>query len=351
MTCRDGCCLAEGSLVATQDGPTPIENVTAGDMVFAYNSGRLVRRHVVSNTNQGESDVFAVKCSNRTVVATDNHQFLVARFPTGHNRGQTLPDLEWRRLDDLTKDDYIVITAAVPIGERDTVSLPDNTLLTEDIAWLMGSFLANGFISHHNDVPVSVTWKSYHESIRDRIGKIVTSTWGLMDSESDFDSLKTFMDRDLAAMWDTLFGGPARFVPQTILNADPTLWSAFLDGFAAGSQHIDGFDYQVAHIGNESLIRQLHGIRWMLGHRVDNVRPLKTPDNVLPDDALWTFQTSPGREQGNTSRLRRNGHMFRDPYLTVERIKSIRPAGTAVTYDLTIVDNHNFVADGIVVHN
>src|SRR5262249_61613203 len=34
-----------------------------------------------------------------------------------------------------------------------------------------------------------------------------------------------------------------------------------------------------------------------------------------------------------------------------DRIVSIEPRGEAMTYDLTVEEDHNFVADGLIVHN
>lgn len=357
------CCLAGGSMVATDRGPVPIEAIMAGDVVYAYDAGRLVQRKVVQTWDRGEQECFAVRTGNRTVVASANHPFLRATFPTGKGggHGPDWPKTDWARLDSLAKKNWLVIATSVPLRECDVTALPDGTPITDDIAWLMGLFLADGSVSHNRGVALSVSWCKYGDK-RERVGRIVLDTWGYEGTHSDSGGI-TFSRREFAAMWDEVFGrvtSRTKRVPQVILDSSPSVWATFLDGHAAGDGHVDKRGYLAVHAANETLVRQLHGMRTMLGNRVSSVRtqprgtkPIVIKGVEVKDAAnLWTFETYPGREQGNVARMRTVGWRgVTDAHLGYEKVRSVRPVGMRRTYDIEVEGAHNFVADGVVVHN
>ena len=67
-------CLAEGTLVATPFGPTPIEQIRVGDYVYDPDG---VPIRVLGTFNNGVQDCVAVTHrSNVVAVCTKNHKFL-----------------------------------------------------------------------------------------------------------------------------------------------------------------------------------------------------------------------------------------------------------------------------------
>jgi hypothetical protein len=72
-------CFAPGTLVWTQEGPRPIEEVTIGDMVLAQNptTGELAYRPVLDTTVGDPVPVLKLTFSGETITSTLGHRFWV----------------------------------------------------------------------------------------------------------------------------------------------------------------------------------------------------------------------------------------------------------------------------------
>ena len=86
-------CIIANMRIATPDrGPVKVQDIEAGDTVWAMQNDRLEASIVTWAGKTGHREVFTVKTPNRTITATDNHPFLVRRVETvpapmtGHRR-------------------------------------------------------------------------------------------------------------------------------------------------------------------------------------------------------------------------------------------------------------------------
>ena len=91
-------CFTEGHLVTTSNGQVPIEEISVGDKVLTHR-GRY--RKVTAVGNKQSTDVYLLRAEDtRIFKVTGNHPFFVA------NPSCWVPD--WKRVDELTTNDYIV---------------------------------------------------------------------------------------------------------------------------------------------------------------------------------------------------------------------------------------------------
>ncbi len=73
-------CLSEGTLVETPYGPTKIEELEPGDMVFGYGKDRPNATHVVAKKFSGYRDCVKVTLdNNKSFIATPNHKMVVRK--------------------------------------------------------------------------------------------------------------------------------------------------------------------------------------------------------------------------------------------------------------------------------
>lgn len=72
-------CFVGGTLVATEDGFKKIEDIEAGDVVWARDvaSGEIVKAKVTSASERGVSTVVEIRLSNNSIQATEEHPFWV----------------------------------------------------------------------------------------------------------------------------------------------------------------------------------------------------------------------------------------------------------------------------------
>lgn len=135
-----GLCLAEGTAVYTPRGPRPIEDIAAGDEVLAMQDGRLVRATVsdAAKTGTRTATIVVTTSQGHVITGTADHRVQVLQYDNpGKGRRRTY-ELAYKRLGDLTFDDFVVATNGTD-GLTDSV---DPMPYSE--AWLAGVYIGDG---------------------------------------------------------------------------------------------------------------------------------------------------------------------------------------------------------------
>ncbi len=136
-----GECFVAGTLVTTEQGLKPIENVEAGDRVRTQSGWRPVTELYEMPERQLLRVTLATGAAN---VVTPSQQFKVLA-----------PDLTyiWKEARDLTSDDYLVISCQYPEHQTyQTIAGPDGPIvLNENLAYLLGLFLSDGWIEKESN--------------------------------------------------------------------------------------------------------------------------------------------------------------------------------------------------------
>lgn len=356
------CCLTLDSMISTSSrGPVPIVEVQPGDQVWCWDDGVLAERKVVAVAEQPVQQIYAVKTRNATVRASANHPFLVVRNDgrTKAERGIGVPvnwHTEWVRLDELTKGDLLVTLERTP-QPVSLVALPDGTPVDNEVAWLLGQFLGDGHVTSHG-----MNIAAYRPELRQRIRAIVSRVWGVQatDHPTHGVMVSNVQIRDILTALELRVLGPEKRVPDILRMLPPASLRALLDGYAEADGHFDKRGHQSYSSASRRLIDDVRALHQGLGDRVSNVtitrrtQPIvikgKTVKNALP---LYSFAVYPDSVRRNTTVLDTYGarRALPDRAFTVQRIISITPDGEEPTFDLEIEGAHNYISDGIVVHN
>lgn len=363
------CCLVPGTLVYGPDGATPIESVRAGDRVYSYVDGRLEAQSVTAQWQSKRQQVFKVRTRNRAVVGSANHPFLrvvqteSSRQVKGGHRGEQVParfDTRWARLDELQPGDLLVQPRKMPAAVKPHPILMDGTEISEDIAWLIGAAVGDGTVTGR-----ALRLCLYGEK-RERAGRIARATWGCNPTHGDSYGLiisSVALARSLDAMGMRVLG-PDKQVPEAVWQWAPELQRAFLDGYcdADGHRPADRSRHGERTYSSCSrrLIDDVRALHVMLGDPVSNVttnrraKPItikgKRVKNARP---LHTFAVWNGGRDGEGVLRQRPGlaEFLDEGDFTLARVLTVTDEGVQDTYDIEVQGAHNFVADGIVVHN
>ncbi len=370
------CCLAPGTLVYGPDGATPIEDVRAGDRVYSYVDGRLESQNVTAQWQSKRQPVFKVRTRNRSVVGSANHPFLrvvqveSSRHVKGGRRGEQIParfDVQWARLDELKPGDLLVQPREMPAAVKPDPQLADGTAVTEDIAWLIGAAVGDGTVTSK-----ALRLCLYGEK-RDRADRIARAGWGCNPTYGDKFGL-IISNVELARALDELARaldvlgmrvlGPEKRIPEVVWQWSPELQRAFLNGYcdADGHRPKDARRHGERTYSSCSrlLIDEVRALHIMLGDPVSNVttnrrnKPIiikgKTVKKALP---LHMFTVWSGGRDGEAVLRRLPGlvSLLDSGDFTFARVLSVTDEGVQDTYDLEVQGAHNFIADGIVVHN
>ena len=162
-------CLHPEALVMTDRGYRPIEEIQVGDKVYTadgtFHPVEVISRHPYTSENLYE---IAVRGTNYTVSASDNHPFLIWR-PTRKGNAITGGEVLWLQADELRKGDYTMTPELRGFGLLDLDDLPAPHA---PLFFLMGLWAAEGVVhkaGHGNNVYPSWT---LHEDESDLVARI-----------------------------------------------------------------------------------------------------------------------------------------------------------------------------------
>ncbi|MFJ8935352.1 phage tail tape measure protein [Streptomyces sp. NPDC102365] len=362
------CCLVGTVRIYGPNGATPIQDVRAGDKVYAYVDGRLTPQTVTAAWQSETQRVFKVRTRNRTVVASANHPFMrivqvePSRPVTGGRRGERTPakfDAEWARLDELQRGDLLVQPRAMGTVSVDQPTLPDGTAITKDVAWLLGLFVGDGYLTN-NTIRICVYNDNSVQAQR------ILRSLGVNSFTSEKHGVvasSVSLVRTLEAM-ELRRPGPEKRVPDAVWTWSEVLQQAFLNGYCAADGHrpadpVKHGDRTYASASRE-LLEDVRALHMMLGQPVSNIttnhrtKPI-TIKGVEVKNArpLHSFTVWPGVGRGEVA-LRRNPGLaawLDGGDFTVAKVLEVTDEGIQDTYDLEVAGAHNYVADGVVVHN
>ncbi|MBO0835676.1 MAG: Fe-S cluster assembly protein SufB, partial [Actinobacteria bacterium] len=386
-------CLLGTTLVWTANrGKAMIKEIEPGDQVFSYDE-QAERFVIVPVKAAAQTDVrqtYEVVAGGRTIYATDNHPVLALRNvrKAGGQRGRWTR--QWLTVGELRAGDLIAVPRSLPeFGEpyelpplparphkrASACRVPEQTNV--DLMWLLGLFIGDGNLQDSGRTHrVQFAIPASDEVLRAEIIRVVNEQFGLTVHEPDHYRLVVNSEVLVDWFWQIGFHGNSRTkrVPDWVFGLPADQRLAFLGGWVDA----DGY---VAPASSGSVL--LTCVSAPLLEQAKDLADLC----MLKTSGLHGFtqphQHDPGRTGGafrlqisgefeklgcrNPKRLERfgrrkyfhsatgaHGTSFRDhvnDWLGFAAVSSILPSTTEPVYDIEVDGPHNFIAEGLVVHN
>lgn len=324
-------CLVSGSRVLMEDGSHKrIEEVKVGERVISYDNWKQRVEIVEAMIPQGLAKVYELKTDNGTIEATSNHPFMTSKN-------------KFVRLEDLKVGDSIVLSGLV---ERNNNEMK----LTEEDCWGLGFMFGDGWITHHPNNKGSMRWvtcfaKGIYEKTNQRMLNYFEDSFDTNPKLTDFGYYRTEVAK-AGRHFETLgLIGKAKTkrISEYVYNLPLNLRHSFINGFIAADGHITAkYNQCRIEICNKDLIIDLKHLCEISGYKVSNIyhrRRISKPPHSREEFISDSYQIS----------FRNEPKIFKD--FRTERIKSIKYIGVKEVFDLTISNTHNFVSEGMVVHN
>jgi len=359
-------CLPAGTLVLTKRGVVPIERVQIGDYIYSYPIGDFARpfvrvagvwKRVKVVVRRGVDKVYKIVAGGKTIYATANHPFL--RYSFGM--------IWWVPLERLQPEHRVVTVNYVPFGEP--MRLPHSPILriehtNEDFMRLVGYFVGDGCIINEKTrgiKPYRVLFSDPKPEMRRKYIEIMTRVFKVSEEDIYIDKAGVnfgILSTEVAELFTKLGlarKSKEREVPSWVFTLPPDQRIAFLEGFidADGSRRLKTdtkssivkHEHEVwsVYSANRNLIEQLHLLASISGFHPTKVmhraRKVVFPDGHEVVSEEWWFEIRPSTYSIEPFRI--------------SVISEIEPAGEAEVYDIIVDDDevHNFIANGIVVHN
>ncbi len=364
-----GCLTADTKVFLNPKGAVNIKDVKPNDWIYALDldSLQVIKRKVNSVVCTGRKPVFRLTTENfREIKATANHPFLTLQ------RSAKMWKLAWQSLEALKPGDYIALTHGLPDEgkpyridyqaqiKRTKVRphLPEET--SEDLMWLLGLYLGDGFIERaKNGVPRRVYFAVPEgDPARPKLTALLQQLFAVSWKPKGISvTVNSAMLADFILQLGLAGTAQQKRVPPWVFSLPLRQKLAFIEGYLDADGHIrkhvgkDGKLYgQITFVScSKELLENLKLLMISAG-----LNPLKistyTRDRVLLGQYKGVYTTHylnlnlSDLETIRTKAMAQTGAEF-------VRIRSIEPLGQETVYDIEVEGAHNFVANGLVVHN
>ncbi len=375
-----GKCVRADTRIRLADGGTKeIRNMERGDTVLSLDTDSLeiVERPVRAVLETGTKDVFRVSINGLTdVYVSEDHPFYTITEKTreyganmweGSEERRTIPsEFDWVDVTELEEQDCV----AVPEYER----VVGQDEMPHDMYWLLGYLIADGSLSRGYTV-FSTQSDEIVSKVRDVVPDTVRVTdhkdelsYGIVGTESrNSNPVRKMIDRA-----DMCRKSINKFVPEMVFDATKFARQQFLSGLFVGdaSTANSRLEYDVA---SKQLRDDVYDLLHSLGihastaddeatgeterefprYRLDVKRGSEL-EKLARQLNLLHKQEALDKMAANKSNSLRGTNSHFDPDgkdVVFKRITDIECVGEAQTYDLEIAGTHNFIGNGVVLHN
>ncbi|MEI2731222.1 MAG: Fe-S cluster assembly protein SufB [Dermatophilaceae bacterium] len=308
-------------------GLVPLKEIEPGDHVFAFDetTGRFVVAPVRAAAQTGTKQTYAVQVGVRTIRATDNHPFLVSEQGLGGDRAQSRRT--WKTVAQLRPGDLVAVPRRLPdFGISRSLRTTGDfgpRVSTPELMWLLGYFVGAGVPQAAlPGNPVQVTVRAVDTVARDEIARVVREQFDLSVSQDDDQALVIDSPVLVDWLWDNGFA-----------LSSPAAAGAHVAGWVDGLPAAE----RLAFLGGwGEAVREAGPDGWRASE------PTAAELGLGLGEILGLAELSGLSEAGQT---------VADEDLAFATVTSVTAYEVEPVWDLEVDGPHNFVAEGLLVHN
>lgn len=368
-------CLSLDTHVLTKEGLKRITDLKLGELVYAMDqeTGDLVLKECSGIFDNGIKEVFELTTPHHNIKATSNHPFLTVQ----RSRTKVENKLVWKELEELKVDDEIVVLRKSADGQSYTFKeielsklgdykvnkLNEATIPKKSSPELMeflGLFVGDGWCRPHRaEVGFSLPKKTEG---RKRLYKLSESLFGLIPSESGKTDVNLY-SVNLAKFVDSLdigHGAKNKKIPSWMFTLPADEKEGLVKGLLLSDGYTTGKSNRYVSASFE-LLKTLRLLLQSINYRVGKIHKQKKKRGTivvyrkLLEDSTYGYICFSKRTEPNIdkylSQTKQRDFLADNPYFRTEKILSIEFVREEPTIDLRVEEEHNFIADGLVVHN
>ncbi len=367
-------CLALDALIMTKDGLKKITEINVGDEVYAFGqkTNELVLKKCVGVFDNGKKRVFEINTNSNTIKATGNHPFLVLQ----RNGKQGQNNFVWKMVEELKIGDEIVSLKKglegkpfnfskivlskkgdYKVNKINEVNLPENSSI--ELMKLLGIYVGDGW-TRINKAEVGFALPKKIKGRKEAKQLIENLLWSNCLSENDNELHINSIN--VAKFFDSLgFGKGAKnkIIPQWVFTLPLKEKEAFVEGLMLSDGYKIGKSNRYVSASFE-LLRTLRLLLQTMDVRVGKIHSqTKKEGTLVVKRALLKestygyvcFSSKQGALLKYANQNKQRNYLFGNEYFETKKIISIEKKGVEPTLDLRVEGEHNFIANGIVVHN
>ena len=367
-------CLALDSLIMTKEGLKKITEINIGDEVYAFSQSthELVLKKCSGVFDNGEKRIFEINTNSNTIKATGNHPFLVLQRNGKSGKNQFV----WKIVEELKVGEEIVslkkglegkphyfseiklsVKGDYKVNKINEVELPSNS--SPELMKLLGIYVGDGW-TRINKAEVGFALPKGKKGRKEATQLIENLLWGHVLSESENEL--QIRSINITRFFDSLgFGRGAKnkIIPHWVFTLPLKEKQAFVEGLMLSDGYTIGKSHRYVSASYE-LLRTLRLLLQTIDVQVGKIhqqtkkKGTLVVKKVLLEDSTYgyvCFSGKSGALMKYASQNKQRNYLFGNEHFETKKITSIEKKGIEPTLDLRVEGEHNFVANGIVVHN
>ena len=367
-------CLALDSLIMTKYGLKRITDIEVGDFVYAFSqkSHKLVLKKCTGVFDNGEKRVFEINTDSQTIKATGNHPFLVLKR---NGRGKR-SELVWKIVEELSAGDEVValkqgldgrsyLFPKIQLSKKGdykvnkirSVSIPKKS--STNLMKLLGLYVGDGWTR----LEKAELGFSVPEGNRARkpVKQLLKNVFGAEASRETRDEVYLGSINAVKFIDSLGFekGAKNKLVPTWVFSIPFNEKKAFVEGLLLSDGYKTGNSYRYVSASKEllrtlRLLLQTMNIRVGKIHQQSKSRGTKVVYRNLKKASTYGYICFSLKKRANPKYATQNKYrdfLYGNKNFEMKKIRSIKRKQVEPTLDLRVEAEHNFVANGIVVHN
>ena len=354
-------CFVAGTLVLTDDGFKPIEDVVDGDMVLTHKNQF---KRVIEVGKKTSNEIIKIRSMMfDEIFCTTNHPFLTRkRYRYGHKRVRLFKEPEWKEAASITKDDFLGLSVntkeELPEWEGTTLHRGTHWDAVNDLTkqfnnpsfwYVMGRYIGDGW--QRNDKTHKAILIACCDKDKDSLIRALTDLgWTYTLTNERTCGRVTIYGKELCE-FVSRYGKYAygKHIDAETMNLPINLLTAFINGYVdSDGCFVDG-EYRVTTASRE-LAYGLMQIIAKCYQRPSRIYKTKRPDKYIID----------GREVNqrdtyiilwHTDKRKQDKAFYEDGYVWFPIKDIVTTNRNEFVYNIEVEDDHSYTANGAIVHN
>jgi pyruvate/2-oxoacid:ferredoxin oxidoreductase beta subunit/intein/homing endonuclease len=366
-------CLSISSLIMTKGGLRRIVDIKVGDEVAAFQQEtyNLVYKRCSGVFDNGIQAVYELRTNNHSIKATSNHPFLVLKR---NGRGKK-NNFIWKTLAEVVPGDEVVTLKRVPqeqsyeftfqktergeykVNKINPVDIPIKSC--PDVMRYLGIYVGDGWMREEKAevgfaLPEGTQERRELLEIHNRFFKSKVTLDNMYVSARSVN-----LARFIASLGFQK-GAKNKIIPEWVFTLPREEREAFIDGLMLSDGYKFNGSWRYVSASPE-LLKRLRLLAQITGFRVGKIhwqvakKGRQCVERKLLKDTGYGYVCMSKRRTPDynkwPSQTRYRNFLADNRYFDVSKVCEVKYVGEEPTLDLRVEDEHNFIADGIVVHN
>lgn len=355
-------CFIAGTLIHTEDGFKPIEDVKVGDKVLTHTNRYC---NVEKTGSKPSDDIYILKGSMfDTITCTGNHPFYARKMSRkGHNNERTFDKPGWIEAKDLNKNTYLGYAIntknELPIwngsidnryGHNRQVNKLQPLLDNPYFWYLMGRYVGDGWKytneKYGSGIIICCSGRN-HESLVNALQALDIHFY----QRKEPTVIKLYISMNEMNQFVSRYGyySHGKKIDAETINLPINLLEGFINGIIDSDGCYTNNEHKVTTVSRELAYGLQQCIAKAFHRPVKMYKTIRNPTCIIEGrmvnqrDTYTIVWHTDGRKQD---------HAFYDDGYIWFPLKSVKKIDcNAIVYNLQVAEDHSYTANGTIVHN